>query len=319
MFAALKISSTALLILSLGCAGLWAVNENAGSSGFAPLKIVYSARAMAMGQALTGEARNPDGLHFNPAAILDIESKEVNTTYSNYFMDAQGGQVGLLLPQNKFTAWGISLKYMNMGEMDRTEVDQNGDLIVTGDTFGAQNITLGVSLAKWLSDALHAGGTVKYIYDSLDDTSASALLLDIGIIHHPANSKVKVGISARNIGRQLTYYSNSDYQEGLPFTFAAGITYRFSDKVYSAVEIAKANGENITAKLGVEYGLAPGFDLRAGFRSNAGDYNNGGSWAWTSGLSAGAGWQWKKYRLDYGISSYGDLGMVNQLTLGYEF
>jgi len=317
MSAISKTLSTALLILSLGC--LAAVNEYAGTSGFAPLKIVYSARAIAMGQALTGEAKNPDGLHFNPAALLDLPAKEVNTTYCNYFLDAQGGQVGLLLPKNKFTAWGISLKYMNMGQMDRTEVDQNGDLIVTGDTFGAQNITLGVSLAKWLSDAVHVGGTVKYIQDSLDDTSASALLLDVGLIHHPANQKVKVGISLRNIGRQLTYYSDSEYKEGLPFTFAAGITYRFSDKVYTTLEVGKATGESITAKLGAEYSLTPAFQLRAGFRSNPGDYNNGGSWAWTSGLSLGAGWNWKQYRLDYGLASYGDLGMVNQLTLGYEF
>jgi hypothetical protein len=319
MSAALKTLSTALLILSLGSCGLWAVNENAGSSGFAPLKIVYSARAMAMGQALTGEAKNPDGLHFNPAAILNLPDKQVNTTYSNYFLDAQGGQVSLLLPKNKFTAWGLYLKYMNMGSMDRTEVDQNGDLIVTGDTFGAQNLTLGVSLAKWLSDSISAGMTLKFINDSLDDTSASALLLDFGIIHHPANSKVKVGISMRNIGRQITYYSDSEYQEGLPFTFAAGITYRFSEKVYTVMEVAKANGEDITAKLGGEYSISPGFALRAGFRSNAGDYYNGGSWAWTSGLSLGAGWSWKNYRLDYGLASYGDLGMVNQLTLGYNF
>lgn len=317
MSAILRILSTALLILSIG--SLIAVNENAGTSGFAPLKIVYSARAIAMGQALTGESQNPDGLHFNPAAILDIPEKEVNTTYCNYFLDSQGGQVGLLLPKNKFTAWGISLKYMNMGTMDRTEVDQNGDLIETGETFGAQNIIMGVTLAKWLSDALHFGGTLKYVHDTLDDASASAVLLDLGLIHYPASNKVKVGLSLRNIGKQLSYYSDSEYKENLPFTFAAGITCRFSDKVYTTFEVGKASGENINAKLGTEYSITPAFKLRAGFRSNAADYNNGGSWAWTSGLSLGAGWNWKQYYLDYGLASYGDLGMVNQITLGYKF
>jgi hypothetical protein len=272
-----------------------------------------------MGQSLAGEVMNPDGLHFNPAAILGIDGNEVGTTYTNSFVGSQGGQVQYLWPKNRFTAWGFALKYLNMGIMDRTEVDQNGDLISTGETFGASNMVASASLAKYISDAIDLGGTFKVIYDQIDDSAATAVMLDLGIMHHPANKKVQVGLSLRNIGAQITHYSDSNYNEKLPFTVAAGFTYQFNPALMTSVEIGKATGENIVAKAGVEYEVYPSLDLRAGFRTNAADGYNGGTFAFLSGLSLGAGWKWNRYRIDYGVSSYGDLGLINQLSLCYEF
>lgn len=295
-----------------------AVNENAGTTGFASLKNVYSARAIAMGQSLTGETGNPDGLHFNPASIIKIDGNEVGTTYTNAFVGSQGGQLQYLWPKNRFTAWGFALKYMNMGPMERTEVDQNGDLVSTGETFGASNIVASASMAKYISDALDVGGTLKVIYDQIDNSSATAAMLDLGIIHHPANPNLQIGVSLRNIGIQMTHYSESDYKEKLPFTFAAGMTYQFNPKIMASLEAGKATGENIVVKAGVEYEISPAFDLRGGFRTNASDGYNGGGLAFLSGFSLGAGWKWNNYRIDYGVSSYGDLGWINQLSLSYE-
>ncbi len=314
-----KILLLAALTLSTCVLPLLAVNDDAGTTGFASLKNVYSARAIAMGQSLTGETGNPDGLHFNPASIIKIDGNEVGTTYTNAFVGSQGGQLQFLWPKNRFTAWGFALKYMNMGLMERTEVDQNGDLVSTGETFGASNIVASASMAKYISDALDVGGTVKVIYDQIDNNSATAGMLDIGIIHHPANEKLKVGLSLRNIGLQITRYTDSGYKEKLPFTFAAGMTYDFNPQILASLEIGKATGENIVAKAGVEYLLNPAFALRGGFRTNASDGYNGGTFAFASGLSLGAGWNWNKYRIDYGVSSYGDLGWINQISLNYEF
>jgi len=298
---------------------LFAVSDAAGTTGFQALKVVYSARAVALGQALTGQAKNPDGIHFNPASILGIEGREIGSTYTNSFLDTQGGQLQFLLPKHKFTAWGFSLKYMNMGEFEHTLIDQNGDLIDTGETFGAYNLIATASLAKYISDAIDVGGTIKVIYDQIEDSSATAAVIDLGAMHHPANEKVEVGLSIRNLGAQLTYYSDSQYKEKLPFTIAAGITYQFIPELFGSLEVGKAEGEDVVAKVGVEYEIYPSLDLRGGFRSNAGDGYNGGTFAFLSGLSLGVGWNWRNYRLDYGMASYGDLGLINQLSLNYEF
>ncbi len=306
-------------MLSLALAPLGAVNDAAGTTGFATLKNVYSARAMALGQALTGQAQNPDGLHFNPAAIIRIDGNEISSTYANSFLGTQGGQLQFLWPKNRFTAWGFALKYMNSGSMERTEIDNFGELIETGGTFGAYNITASASLAKYISDAIDLGGSLKIVYDQIDDSSASAVMIDVGVMHHPYNDKVKVGASMRNLGFQTSYYSEAKYKERLPLTFAAGLTYQFKPELLGVVEVGKASGENAVAKLGVEYALNPSLDLRAGIRSNASDGYNGGTFAFLSGFSLGAGWKWRNYVVDYGVSSYGDLGLVNQLSLKYEF
>lgn len=314
-----KKSLLTALTLSLCLLPLAAVNDNAGTTGFASLKNVYSARAIAMGQSLTGEDQSPEGLHFNPASIIRIDGNEVGTTYTNAFVGSQGGQLQFLWPKDRFTAWGFALKYMNMGRMERTEVDQNGDLVSTGETFGASNILASATLTKWMSDALDLGGTVKVIYDQIDNSAATAAMLDLGIIHHPANERLKIGLSLRNLGFQLSRYTGSDQRESLPLTFSAGMTYDFNPRLMASLEIGKATGEDIVAKAGVEYELTPAFDLRGGFRTSAADGYNGGTFAFLSGLSLGAGWKWERYRIDYGVSSYGDLGWINQLSLNYEF
>lgn len=306
-------------MLSVCLLPLLAVNDDAGTTGFASLKNVYSARAVAMGQSLTGETGNPDGIHFNPASIIKINGNELGSTFTSAFVGSQGGQLQFLWPKDRFTAWGFALKYVNMGRMERTEVDQNGDLVSTGETFGASNIVASASLAKYISDAIDLGGTLKVIYDQIDNSSATAAILDLGLIHHPVNDRIKVGVSLRNIGFQLTTYSDTAGREKLPFTMAAGITYLFNPRLMASFDVSKATGENILAKAGVEYELTPAFDLRGGFRTNASDGYNGGTFAFLSGLSLGAGWKWNKYRIDYGVSSYGDLGWINQISLNYEF
>ena len=302
------------LTLSI-CFLLAAVNENAGTTGFASLKTVHSARALAMGQSLTGEAGSPDGLHFNPASILKMQVNEVGSTYTSSFVGSQGGQVQFLWPKNRFTAWGFSLKYMNMGSIERTEMDQNGNLVSTGETFGANNIVASASLAKYISDMVDLGGSVKVIYDQIDDKNAAAAMLDLGIMHHPENEKLKVGASVRNLGFQLNKYSQTGEAEKLPLTFAAGISFRFNPKTMGNLDIGKATGENIVAKVGFEYEPYPNLDLRAGFRTNAADGYTGGFTSIFSGFSLGAGWKWKNYRIDYGVASYGGLGLQNQLSL----
>ena len=298
---------------------LGAVNDDAGTTGFATLKIIYSARANAMGQALMGVVKNPDGMQFNPASIIRMEDSQVSSTFMNYYSGANGGSVQFIKAQDTFSAWGVMLKYLNFGSMERTEVSQNGDLIETGESFGAQNIIAGYTMSRFLSPLLDLGGIVKVVFDQIDDKSATAALLDLGLIHHPANQKIKVGAGIRNLGKQLSYYNSNKYNESLPFTMAAGISYQFNDRVLSSFDLSKSTGENFVAKLGLEYLLNQDFILRTGFKSNAGDGNVGGAWGWTSGLSAGAAWNWNNVRLNYSLASTGDLGAINQLSIDLNF
>jgi hypothetical protein len=85
------------------------------------------------------------------------------------------------------------------------------------------------------------------------------------------------------------------------------------------MDISKPAGANLNARFGLEYALHPMLCLRTGYNTNSADWKTGGDWDWASGLTFGTGFNWKNYKLDYGIASYGNLGFVNQLTLNYSF
>lgn len=308
-----------LSLLALFTFSLWGVNEDAGTSGFNHLQVIYSARAMGMARAMTGVNATIDGLQFNPAAILKVEELELSSTYSSYFVESNGGALHMLFPRNENVTYGLMLHYLNFGQMDRTEVTQSNEYLDTGETFGASDIIFGVSAARIINPAIDLGISLKYIYDNIDTYSATAVAIDAGLIHHPINEKIKVGIAVRNLGKQITYYTDDKYSEKLPFTFAAGISYQMSPTLLGTIDISKPQNSNLTVKTGFEYKIHPMLNLRTGYNANSADWKTGGSWDWSSGLSFGAGFNWKKYKFDYGISSYGNLGFVNQGTLIYTF
>lgn len=316
----LRMLSVLISALSLLLAvPLFAQHQDAGTTGFANLKLVYSARANAMGQAMTGRVQNYDGMQFNPATIMRVPVRGVTSTFMDHFVGSGGGSIQYVIPKNIYVSYGAFVNYWNSGSIERTEISNNFDLIESGQTFGAQNIIAGMSYAKFISPAVDFGGTFKVILDQIDDTSATAAMIDFGILHHTVNEKIKVGLAVRNLGAQLSYYSDTKYKEALPTTYLAGMGIDLSTDSRANLDIVKASGENFVAKIGVEHRIHPSFVLRGGFRSNAGDYYNGGALAFTSGLSLGLGWDWKSWVLDYSISSYGDLGLTNQLGIRYNF
>lgn len=316
----LKTSSILIGLISLLFAlPLGAQNQDAGSTGFNTLKLLYSARANGMGQAMTGRVMNYDAMQANPATMLRIPTDAVSSTFMDHFVGSGGGSLQYMKSKNIYSSWGVFINYWNSGAIERTDISASGELLELDDSFGAQNLIAGISTARFISPAVDLGASLKIIWDQIDDKQATAILVDAGLLHHTANEKIKIGLTARNLGLQTSYYTDKKYKEGMPTTFSAGLGYDIITDGKLNLDIVKANGDNFTAKVGYEHQVHPNLALRAGFRSNAGDYYQGGGWSWTSGLSLGAGWTWKNLAIDYAVSSYGDLGIVNQLGIRYHF
>ena len=315
MFIKLKTLFALLLLISLH--SLSAQNEDAGSTGFNTLKLIYGARSMAMGAGGIGIPANHEGLNQNPATILRAEQQSLSSTFMDHLVGSGGGRISYVYPKNIYEAYAAAISYWNSGAMDRTELSSTGELVETGETFGAQSMVAEVSASRFVSPALDIGASLKFIYDSIDGYSASAAMVDLGALHHTANPKIKVGLALRNVGFQTSYYTDSKFKEHLPLTYGAGLSMQMQENLLGAIDVGKANGENITLKLGMEYGISDAFTLRGGFRSNAGDYQMGGIAGYTSGISLGLGWKIRSWNLDYAVASYGDLGISNQLSLRY--
>lgn len=312
----MKRLTLALTILVMSTA-LFAINDKAGTSGFTFLKLNFSTKAAAMGNAYTGNGAGTDGVSFNSAALAQVENMEISTGYMNYIEGIHIGSVALVKPINESFGMSVFGHFLS-AEEDRTIIDGSGDYIGTNGTFGMSDLIVGAGVGMKFNESVDVGVTAKYIQQKLDDAISTAVAFDISILHQTPNPSVKVGLAYKNVGKQLSYNTDEENEENLPTEFVGGIYYH-KERFSAVLDVSKPNDFDLMARFGAEYGIHELLSLRAGYKSNAGDWRNGGDWELFSGLSFGAGFSWKKYMIDYAVSSYGDLGMVNQISLAYQF
>jgi hypothetical protein len=309
-----------LFLLSIAFTfSLNAINQEAGTTGFNFLKVIYSARASALGSAFSAMDKDADGMFFNPGCLVTLQEKQMKTTFMSYLVGYQGGSVSYGTKVNERTAYGFYLSYLQSDRIDKTNVTSTGDYAGTDGTFGSSDIVAGVVVSKLMSDMIQAGFALKYIRESIDVNSASGVAVDIGFQHQPVNQKVRVGVEVRNLGTQLTYFTDSKYHDKLPVVLSGGMKYIFQPNFQGMFEISKPVGQNIAILLGAEYQYNEQFVGRLGYKTNASDWKTGGTIAFLSGISAGLGFNWHELGLDYAFVSYGDLGSVNQISLRYRF
>lgn len=316
-----------LILLALP---LVAIGDDAGTSGFNSLKIIYSARANAMAGAFSSLDDDIDVIFFNPANLGGYASKhEVSSTYMNYFDGYNGGSAVYQYKRSDKTNIAVFGQFLASDDIPKTINGENGGYLDAG-TFTNSDFIMGGTYSYYFNEQLNIGISGKYIQETLDDKSASAVAFDFGILHRPVNEKIRVGVAVRNLGTQISYFTKSEYNEGMPLVFAGGISYRtdlksgnteaeFVPSMIVSLDLSLPQGSDLVGLVGTEFQVHEQFLVRAGYKTNAGDYKNGGDNEIVSGFSTGVGFVRKNLKIDYALNSYGDLGFVNQVTLKYQF
>ncbi|MBT3168811.1 MAG: PorV/PorQ family protein [Candidatus Cloacimonetes bacterium] len=305
-----------LLIITLATS-IFAQNDEIKATGFTFLRLNYSARASAMANAFTGLSNDANAVFFNPAGLTQIETDEASLTYMNYFMGINCGSA-VYAHKMKDATVAFFVKGLNATE-DRTLENESGTFDGYDGTFGVSMIELGTSLGKQILHNLDVGISAKYLLENLDDKSASAIVFDFAVLHQTTNKHLKLGIVLRNFGKQMSYHN--EYEEGLPRTISAGFSFHPSEKFYTTIDINKPLEDDIFGSIGTEFQIYPILAMRMGYKTNAKDWQTGGDLDVFAGISCGLGFDLHHYNMeiDYAISSYGDLGVVNQITLKYNF
>jgi hypothetical protein len=316
----MKINKTLLtsaLFLISTC--LFSLHDEAGTTAFNFLNVNYSARAAALGNAYTGLANDSEALYYNPAGMVQITKQSASISFMQYFEGFQGGAASYVKPVNDRVAFGVFTQYMTNDDIDKTEVNAQNEYIGKTGTFGASDLVFGASSSYKVNDILTLGLTAKFLTESIDDNTASAVLADFGILHQTTNEKLMLGITARNFGTQLSYFTEEEFEETMPEVVTAGFCYRWTEKFKGVADVYVPLHNDPFGKLGLEYKIHPVLELRTGYKTNASDWKTGGDDEVFSGMSFGFGLNWDRYLFDYAVSSYGDLGFVNQLTIKYNF
>ncbi len=300
-------------ILILTVPSLFAIHDKAGTTAFNFMRISYGARATALAEAYTGLANDALAPFWNPAGLPQVKNRELNITYLNYFEGFNGGSASYVIPLTDKIGIATFTKFITSGEMIKTIND--GGYKEDG-TFGAYDVLLGVSFGQYRSEVLNWGINLKFISESIDKWSSQAIAADIGIMHQTTNKNLKLGITLRNIGKQLSPFI--DKEEDLPITASAGFGWRKSVHTVTA-EVVKPFNYDFIFKAGYERQVHRLLTLRAGYKSNASDWKVGSDWDIVAGMSFGFGTHWKSYQFDYATASFGELGLIHQISVGYKF
>jgi hypothetical protein len=263
-----------------------------GRSAFEILKISPACRAMAVGGAYTALGDDIASLYYNPAGLASVLTNELGLTYLSLYQNFNYESVAYACPlgtafQTIDGTLALSVNLLQPGNMSRLN-DQG----VTVGNFSSSDSVYSLAYARSFG-MVHAGFSVKYIQQQIDNIQSSLLEGDAGLIFVPPFDGMRVGVCMKNIGVQSDGFN-------LPFVINAGISYRhfgmFSEMDDAALTAEgvfplKPIEEKVGMRVGGEYDfkwIGSKVSLRAGYAFLDNDLEG-------VGFSAGAG-----YGLDFG-------------------
>ncbi len=326
-----------MLLLSLASPAHSDEFSRVGTVGAQFLKIGMGARYVAMGEASVACVNDAYAMYWNPAALTEISSSNLSFTNVDWVLDVQLNHACFGRSLDEYSAFGISLTALTMGNMEITTVEQPEG---TGETFTASSYALAVGYARKFTDRFSAGISWKYIWERISEESASGFAFDFGTLFYTGFKSLRMGMNISNLGPEMklggpeldSYHNpqpgNPNYDNvnaklsvdpyDLPLTFRFGLAYDIIDspesKLTTTIE-AKHPSDNVRqASFGSEYLWKETFSLRAGYKFN---YQE-------EGLTLGGGMKVKagentKLEINYAWADFSRLSSVHRFSLGFEF
>jgi len=288
--------------------------DSSGEAGYQFLRTYSGARPSAMAGAFISISGDINSIYFNPAGLAEIKGRVANATYLNHILDFQSGFIAYAMPMKNLGNLAVSLNYMNYGELIERDI-QGNEL----GTFSAGSFYITSALSRKLNNNLLVGGSVKFINSSIASYNSSAIAMDLGLIYHvPFIEDFTVALGVFNLGTALSPFVDST--DPLPLNFAFGLSKPLAHLPLTyCVSINKYIDDDVQVNVGGEFTITDGIFLRLGYNSLGRNQKIGGEGEQFAGVSAGFGFEWQKYFLDYSLSSFGAIGYLNRLSFSYKF
>jgi hypothetical protein len=307
-----NLSMLIAFLLSVLVQPVYAIHENAGTTGFNFLKVGIGARGAALGGAFAAVPGDIETPFWNPAGLQGVAQQTMALSLSRYLVDTQAGFFSVARPAAGKT-WAFNLSYFSYGDMRRTSADGQ-DL----GAFEASDMAAYLTLAQpWLRDWLAVGVNLKAVYSTIDSYSADAYMVDLGLLAHGPLDGMTIGASLSNLGAVRSGYVGN-FKDSLPVLLRLGVSHRPAHMPVPMLLVAELNVPNDNdpyLAFGIEVLLAGGLYLRPGYSAQ----QTGMEGKERVGLTAGLGVTAQRYRLDYAFASYAGLGDVHRVSLSRGF
>jgi len=300
----IKIISAALTVVMFSglCFGAFSSGD-AGTSAAQFLTIGVGARAAGMGEAFAGMADDSTAIYWNPAGLSRIEGKSLSLMDAAWFEGVSYEWASYAQKIGKIGTFGIGVQYLGYGGM--TQTDETGlDIGSVSPT----DLAVSLSYARKLM-GIDLGANIKYISSKITQT-ASAYAVDLGAMYPLMDQRLWLGAVVQNMGTEMKFI---DEQYPLPFNVKIGGAYAFRPNWKVALDVNAPIDNAINIGAGTEYGYKINEKMNAagrlGYNTTAKD--TGG----LNGISAGLGFTYLGYSIDYAFVPYGDLGNTQRISL----
>lgn len=312
---------------------------NVGTSAAAFLEIGIGARATAMGGAFASVADDATALYWNSAGIAWVHRTQVELMHSDWIAGTKFDFVGLVVPlQSIRSSIGLSITTLDYGSDVVRTVDRPEG---TGETFSARDISISISFARALTDRFSFGITGKNVIQRIWNERGSTAALDFGVMYNSMLKGLKLGVSMKNFGNEITLdgrdlrrsidpderVANFDrvpvnYNTGsypLPLMFSVGISYARGLTSFGSILIAADLNHPANAtesiNLGTELGFRDLFYIRGGY-ANLFEQDR------INGLTLGGGINLVSrsgtgLRIDYAWSDWGIMKSAQRFSLSF--
>lgn len=299
------------------------------------LKIGVGSRAAAMGESFAAVASDASALYWNPAGIGNLKNFEVHLSHIEYLLDLQFDFAGIVIPTSGGN-FGISASLLNMDSQAQTTLSDPDGL--SGRTWSSFSVAIGVTYAKALSDRFSVGVTGKFIQESIFNSDANTLAIDIGSVYDTGIRGIKIGMAMTNFGGKMSL-SGRDFivrdtdveptlggnftpdgelsrdSWSIPLNFRVGISFEaFRNKNNSLLVASDFNhptDADERINVGAEYNYNERIFLRGGYKFNYDEES------FTVGGGLNIPITNYNLMLDYAFQDFGLLGETHRFSIGF--
>jgi hypothetical protein len=283
-----------LVIVLFGTSFLVAQNPNVGTSGAQFLQIPVGAKAEGMAGAVVGLIDDASSVFWNPAGLVEVKSFDAHFTYTNWMKLFDFNAASVAYNVGEVGVFAANMIVFTTGKMEiTTEEEPNG----TGRFFDAQDLALGISYARYLTDRFSVGITAKYVYQRIWNETADGIAFDIGTQYRLDFQNLTIAMTMSNFGSDLRYdgpdldvtvqqdenYPISRLTPGrlktdaypLPLNFQVGIGFDVFQadfvKMKAAIDAVHPNDNSEKLHFGTEFSFFDRLYLRGGYKYNYDD------------------------------------------------
>ncbi|MFN5379222.1 MAG: PorV/PorQ family protein [Ignavibacteria bacterium] len=285
------------------------------ASMFPFLRSLISSRSAALGGSTVASVGDAANVVLNPAVAATTEASELSGTFVKHVADINAG-LATYTTDVANGSGAITLGYTNYGAFNRSTVDGN----VIG-SFGASDVSLGLSFAKELDTLIAYGATLKVLHSNLADMRSTAIAMDAGLLFRFPAKRTNIGLSILNLGTQLSTYDGTS--DRLPLDVRVGLNHRLRGLPlminlsfnHLADDVDDLGQRFSNFSLGGEFYVGKYVQVRVAYDNAMRNTSAVSVSTQLSGFSAGLGVRTSAIHFDYALNVLGASSVLHRVTV----